>query len=106
MIQKYASSTAKVPKLNKLGGTEWEKTRKQVQTHVKKLAYDLVQLYAARQSKKGFAYSEDTVWQKEFEELFPYEETEDQLKAIEAIKKDMESTKIMDRLLCGWCRRF
>ena len=101
LIQKYASSTAKAPKLNKLGGTEWEKTRKQVQSHVKKLAYDLVQLYAVRQSKKGFAYSEDTVWQKEFEELFPYEETEDQLKAIEAVKKDMESTKIMDRLICG-----
>ena len=101
LIQKYASSTAKVPKLNKLGGTEWEKTRKQVQTHVKKLAYDLVQLYAARQAKIGFAYSEDTVWQKEFEEMFPYQETEDQLRAIEAIKKDMESTKIMDRLLCG-----
>ena len=101
LIQKYASSTAKAPKLNKLGGTEWEKTRKQVQTHVKKLAYDLVQLYATRQSKQGFAYSEDTVWQKEFEELFPYEETDDQLRAIEAVKKDMESTKIMDRLICG-----
>lgn len=101
LIQKYASSTAKVPKLNKLGGTEWEKTRKQVQSHVKKLAYDLVQLYAARQANHGFAYSEDTVWQNEFEEMFPYEETEDQLKAIEAVKKDMESTKIMDRLICG-----
>ena len=101
LIQKYASATAKAPKLNKLGGTEWEKTRKQVQTHVKKLAYDLVQLYATRQSKKGFAYSEDTVWQKEFEELFPYEETDDQLRAIDAVKKDMESTKIMDRLICG-----
>lgn len=101
LIQKYASSTAKVPKLNKLGGTEWERTRKQVQSHVKKLAYDLVQLYAARQAHNGYAYSEDTVWQNEFEEMFPYEETEDQLKAIEAVKKDMESTKIMDRLICG-----
>lgn len=101
LIQKYASVTSKKPKLNKLGGSEWEKTKTEVRNHVKKVAFDLVQLYAARQEKNGFAYSEDTVWQSEFEELFPYEETFDQLKAIEDVKKDMESTKIMDRLICG-----
>jgi transcription-repair coupling factor (superfamily II helicase) len=101
LIQKYASASSKKPKLNKLGGGEWEKTKSEVRTHVKKVAHDLVQLYAIRQKKEGFVYSPDTVWQTEFEELFPYEETEDQLRAIEAIKKDMESPKIMDRLICG-----
>ena len=101
LIQKYASASSKKPKLNKLGGSEWEKTKSEVRTHIKKVAHDLVQLYAIRQSKAGFVYSPDTVWQTEFEELFPYEETEDQLRAIEAVKKDMESTKIMDRLICG-----
>lgn len=101
LIQKYASATSKKPKLNKLGGSEWEKTKNEVRNHVKQVAFDLVQLYAARQEKNGFAYSEDTVWQSEFEELFPYEETEDQLRAIADVKKDMESTKIMDRLICG-----
>lgn len=101
LIQKYASATAKKPKLNRLGGGEWEKTKSEVKSHIKKVAHDLVQLYAIRQSKEGYAYSEDTVWQTEFEELFPYEETDDQLKAIEAVKRDMESKKIMDRLICG-----
>ncbi|MDO4555716.1 MAG: transcription-repair coupling factor [Lachnospiraceae bacterium] len=101
LIQKYASSSSAKPKLNKLGGSEWEKTKTEVRTHIKKVAHDLVELYSIRQSKAGYAYSPDTVWQSEFEELFPYEETEDQLRAIEAVKKDMESTKIMDRLICG-----
>ena len=68
---------------------------------VKEIAKDLVELYAARQDSNGFQYSEDTVWQREFEELFPYDETDDQLDAIDATKKDMESRKIMDRLICG-----
>ena len=68
---------------------------------VKEIAKDLVQLYAARQDTQGFPYGPDTVWQKEFEEMFPYEETEDQLDAIDATKGDMESRKIMDRLICG-----
>lgn len=101
LIQKYASATSKKPKLNKLGGSEWEKTKTEVRNHVKQVAFDLVQLYAARQQNNGFAYSEDTVWQNEFEELFPYEETDDQLRAIADVKKDMESKKIMDRLICG-----
>ncbi len=100
-IQKYASSDAKQPRLNKLGGSEWNKTKTRVKTAVKEIAKDLVELYAARQQVDGYQYGPDTVWQKEFEELFPFEETEDQLEAIEATKRDMESRKIMDRLICG-----
>ena len=101
LIQKYASADAKKPKLNRLGGQEWNKTKTRVRGAVKEIAKDLVELYAARQEKEGFVYGEDTVWQKEFEEMFPFEETDDQLLAIEAVKRDMESTKIMDRLICG-----
>ncbi|MDO5415644.1 MAG: transcription-repair coupling factor [Lachnospiraceae bacterium] len=100
-IQKYAGSEAKAPKLNKLGGSEWKKTKTKVKGAVQEIAKDLVQLYAARQSASGFQYGPDTVWQREFEELFPYEETDDQMDAIEAAKADMESRKIMDRLICG-----
>lgn len=101
MLQKYAGADAKVPKLNKLGGQEWNKTKTKVRGAVKNIAKDLVRLYAARQAQDGFRYEPDTLWQKEFEEMFPFEETEDQLLAIEAAKRDMESTKIMDRLICG-----
>lgn len=101
LIQKYAGSDAKKPKLNKLGTQEWNKTKTRVRGAVKEIAKDLVELYAKRQEKTGFVYGEDTVWQREFEEMFPYEETDDQLLAIEAVKKDMESKKIMDRLVCG-----
>ncbi len=100
-IQKYAGSEAKQPKLNKLGGTEWKKTKTKVKGAVQQIAKDLVELYAARQSAVGFQYGPDTVWQREFEELFPYEETDDQADAIEATKADMESRKVMDRLICG-----
>lgn len=101
LIQKYAGADAKKPKLNKLGGTQWAKTRNQVRQAVKSVAKDLVELYAARQEAQGFIYEQDTVWQKEFEEMFPFEETEDQLEAIADTKRDMESKKIMDRLICG-----
>ena len=101
LIQKYASADAKKPKLNRLGGQEWHKTKTRVRGAVKEIARDLVELYAARQQKEGFVYGEDTVCQKEFEEMFPFEETEDQILAIEETKRDMESTKIMDRLICG-----
>ena len=100
-LQKYAGSDAKKPKLNKLGGQEWKKTKTRVRGAVADIAKDLVALYAARQQNNGYQYGPDTVWQREFEELFPFEETEDQLAAIEATKKDMESSKIMDRLICG-----
>lgn len=101
LIQKYANASAKKPKLNRLGGQDWNKTKTRVRGAVKEIARDLVALYAARQDKKGYVYGHDTVWQKEFEEMFPFEETEDQVLAIEATKGDMESTKIMDRLICG-----
>ena len=100
-IQKYAGAEDKKPKLNKLGGTEWNKTKTRVRGAVQEIAKDLVKLYAARQEKAGFQYGTDTVWQREFEELFPYDETDDQMDAIDAVKKDMESRRIMDRLICG-----
>lgn len=100
-IQKYAGADAKKPRLNRLGGTEWNKTKTRVKGAVQEIAKDLVKLYAARQEKEGYQYGSDTVWQREFEELFPYDETEDQLDAIEAVKQDMESRRIMDRLICG-----
>ncbi|WP_405593548.1 transcription-repair coupling factor [Sellimonas catena] len=101
LIQKYASADAKKPKLNRLGGQDWERTKTRVRKAVQVIARDLVELYAARQEKEGYAYEPDTVWQKEFEEMFPFEETDDQAAAIEETKKDMESHKIMDRLICG-----
>lgn len=101
MIQKYSSKEGRRPRLNKLGGSEWEKTKSRVRERVSTIAKELVELYAVRQATEGFAFSDDTVWQREFEEMFPYEETEDQIKAIEETKHDMESTKIMDRLICG-----
>ena len=102
VIQKYASSdAAKKPKLNKLGTQEWTKTKSRVKAAVNEIAKDLVELYAIRQQKEGFIFSKDTVWQQEIEEMFPFEETGDQLLAIEATKNDMESPRIMDRLICG-----
>lgn len=101
LIQKYADSDAKKPKLNKLGSAEWVKTKSRVRTAVREVADGLVRLYAIRQQKEGYVFSEDTPWQREFEELFPYEETADQLTAIEDVKRDMQSRKIMDRLVCG-----
>ena len=101
VIQKYASADAKRPKLNKLGGKEWEKTKTRVRSAVSAVAKDLVELYAVRQQSQGYRYGQDTVWQREFEEMFPFEETEDQLAAIADTKADMESGKIMDRLICG-----
>ena len=102
LLQKYAGSdAAKVPKLNKLNSPEWKKTKTRVKGAVKEIAQELVDLYAKRQTKQGHAFEKDTVWQKEFEEVFPYEETEDQLRAIDDTKRDMESNKAMDRLICG-----
>jgi len=101
LIQKYIGSEGKTPKLSKLGGNDWAKTKAKAKESLMELAEDLIKLYAKRETSKGYKYSEDTVWQKQFEDLFPYQETEDQLKCIEEIKKDMESDKPMDRLLCG-----
>ena len=101
LIQKYAGADAKKPKLSKLGSNQWIKTKNQVRGAVKEIAKDLVKLYATRQNTEGYEYGPDTIWQREFEEMFPFEETEDQIQAIEDTKRDMQSKKIMDRLVCG-----
>lgn len=100
-IQKYIGAEGKAPKLNKLGTKEWKKTTAKVKGAVEELATELIELYAKREKLKGHVYPPDTQWQNEFEEMFPYDETDDQLNAISDAKKDMESTGIMDRLICG-----
>lgn len=100
-IQKYRSKEGRAPKINRIGGSEWQKVRNKVKGHVSEVAEHLVQLYAERQSREGYSYSSDSDWQREFEETFPYTETDDQLQAISDVKADMESKKIMDRLVCG-----
>ena len=89
------------PKLNKLGGKEWSATTNRVKKNLQEIAKDLVELYAKRQKIQGFSFSKDTPWQNQFEDSFPYTETEDQLRCIEEVKKDMEKPFPMDRLLCG-----
>ena len=101
LLSKYGTVGDQKPKLNTLGGVEWKNTKSKVKTAVGAVAKDLVELYALRQQDNGFVYGEDTVWQQEFEESFPYEETEGQLEAIADVKRDMMSSKIMDRLICG-----
>ncbi|MFD0717131.1 transcription-repair coupling factor [Paenibacillus sp. GCM10027626] len=101
LIQKYVGSEEKEPKIYKLGGTEWTRVKNKVRSSVQDIADDLIKLYADRQATTGFAFGTDTPYQKEFEEMFPYEETRDQLRAIEEIKKDMQTSRPMDRLLCG-----
>ena len=101
LVQKYIGSDGARPKLSKLGGSDWGKMKSKVKAAVAILAEDLVEVYAKRQAAEGFEYSPDTPWQREFEENFDYTETDDQLNAVEDIKKDMESGKVMDRLVCG-----
>ncbi|MDY3801234.1 MAG: transcription-repair coupling factor [Bacilli bacterium] len=100
-ISKYSAKDGIVPKLNKLGGTEWQRTKLKARKRIQDMAGELLKLYAIRETTKGFAFLKDTKEQYEFEEEFPYTETEDQLKAIAEIKKDMEKDRPMDRLLCG-----
>ncbi|GAB4072132.1 transcription-repair coupling factor [Barrientosiimonas marina] len=101
LVQKYVASEGKEPKLYKLGGSEWNKVKRKVQSNVEDIADDLIELYAEREARKGYAFSEDTELQQEFEAAFPYEETDDQLRCITEIKTDMEKERPMDRLLCG-----
>lgn len=102
LLQRYASAdTDNPPKIQKIGSVVWKKAKSRARENAEGVAQDLVRLYAYRMSMKGFKYSEDTAWQKEFEELFPFEETQDQLDAIEDVKRDMESDRCMDRLICG-----
>ncbi|MBV4416692.1 transcription-repair coupling factor [Clostridium tyrobutyricum] len=101
MVQRYIGNEGKNPKINKLGSADWAKAKRKAKKSIEQIAEDLVKLYAVRSTVKGYKYSKDTVWQKQFEDEFPYEETPDQLSAIEDIKTDMQSDKVMDRLLCG-----
>ncbi|MBU5454717.1 transcription-repair coupling factor [Caproiciproducens sp. MSJ-32] len=101
LVQKFIGAEGKTPKVNKLGGTEWTKAKTKVKNSINEIAQDLVKLYAARSTIKGYKFSKDTEWQKQFEDEFPYEETPDQLTSLAEIKADMESDKPMDRLLCG-----
>ena len=100
-IRKYIGGGEKSPKLNKLGSKEWENTKNRVKSNLREVARNLIELYATRQNIQGFAFEKDTPWQKEFEDTFPYQETEDQLRCIKEVKEDMEKPKPMDRLLCG-----
>ncbi|RDY23597.1 transcription-repair coupling factor [Romboutsia maritimum] len=100
-VQKYIGADVEKVKLNKLGTNEWSKAKAKVKREIEDMTKDLIELYAKREKIKGYKFSKDTPWQGEFESLFPHQETEDQLKAIEETKKDMESDKVMDRLICG-----
>ena len=100
-VRKYIGGGDTAPKLNRLGSKEWSNTKNRVKNNLREVAKDLIELYAKRQKIKGFAFSEDTDWQRQFEDEFPYQETDDQLRCIEEVKKDMETPRPMDRLLCG-----
>ena len=100
-VRKYIGGGDTAPRLNRLGSKEWSNTKSRVKNNLREVAKDLIELYAKRQKMKGFAFSKDTDWQRQFEDEFPYQETDDQLRCIEEVKKDMEQSRPMDRLLCG-----
>ena len=100
-IRKYIGTDSRAPKINRLGSKEWENTKQKVKSNLREVARDLIELYAKREKIKGYAFSKDTEWQKQFDSSFEYEETADQLRAIQELKADMEKPKPMDRLLCG-----
>lgn len=101
LVQKYIGAEAKAVKLSKLSGNDWQKTKKNARKVIEDMTEELIALYAERHNAKGFQFSSDNDWQKQFEDLFPYEETPDQLKCVDEIKVDMQSEYAMDRLLCG-----
>ena len=100
-VTKYIGADGKAPRISRMGGQDWAKVKAKVRNGLKDIADNLVKLYAKREMSKGFAFSKDTVWQSQFEDEFIYEETDDQLRCIEEIKRDMERERPMDRLLCG-----
>ena len=100
-VKKYIGGGEALPKINRLGSKEWANTKERVKKNLREIARELIELYAKRQASKGYAFSKDTPWQQEFEGSFPYQETDDQLRCIDEVKKDMEMQKPMDRLLCG-----
>ncbi|MCA9401332.1 MAG: DEAD/DEAH box helicase, partial [Candidatus Omnitrophica bacterium] len=101
LVQKYVSFNKRPPRIYPLGSKEWKRIKTQIQKRIQRLAAELLHTQAVRASLKGFAFSKDSQWQKDFEKNFPFEETEDQIKATRDVKKDMESTVPMDRLICG-----
>jgi len=101
LVQKYVSFTKKPPRLFKLGSKEWDRVRVQIQKRLQRVAAELLHLQAVRASMKGLSFSPDSSWQKEFEATFPFEDTQDQIKAVAEVKKDMQAAQPMDRLLCG-----
>jgi len=101
VLQKYIGAEGGKPRVNRLGGADWQKTKAKTKAAVEEVAKELVELYARREATRGHSYGEDTVWQSEFEDSFIYEETDDQLAAVEDVKRDMEAAKVMDRLICG-----
>ena len=100
-VRKYVGGDSLQPKINRLGSKEWETTKAKVKKNLREVAKELIELYAKREKALGYSFSKDTPWQSEFEAKFPYQETDDQLRCIEEVKKDMENPKPMDRLLCG-----
>jgi transcription-repair coupling factor (superfamily II helicase) len=100
-LSRFRSTADAAPQLNKMSGKAWANTKNKVRKAIKKLAVDLLNLYAARSQQKGFAYPPDMPWQEELEDSFPYQPTTDQLKAVQDVKRDMESDRAMDRLVCG-----
>ncbi len=100
-IRKYIGGDSLSPKINRLGGKAWQETKARVKKNLREVARELIELYAKREKTRGFSFSKDTPWQTQFEDKFPYQETDDQLRCIEEVKKDMEAPKPMDRLLCG-----
>jgi len=101
VLQKYIGAEGGKPRINRLGGADWQKTKAKTKAAVEEVAKELVELYAKREATRGHSYGADTVWQAEFEDSFIYEETDDQLTAVEDVKRDMEAIKVMDRLICG-----
>ena len=101
LLQRYTGSESDKPKINRLSSPEWARTKQRVKKAVENMAKDLLELYAKRESLKGHSFSKDTPWQSQFEDTFPYEETESQIRSVEEIKEDMEKSRPMDRLLCG-----
>jgi len=101
LVEKYSSAEGFKPKLSRLGGLEWSRVKSRIKKSIRDMTRELLELYAGRKQAKGFAYPQDDIWQKELETTFPYEETADQLKSINEVKRDMESDRPMDRLICG-----
>lgn len=101
LLYRFSASDDKEPRLSRLGGSDWEKTKQRVAESIQEMAQELLLRYARRQAQEGYAFSPDTPWQAQFEEAFPYQETADQMQAIKDVKRDMEKARPMDRLICG-----